>query len=93
MIGVLLHLFHQSLYLAGLRNVGGYGVGLALAGKGIEGGDGFFAGFGLARGDEDLRDAGLGEAGIEWISCWCVVMYRVNRTQTQRAVPTLSIRQ
>lgn len=36
---------------------------MALGRESVEGGDGFLAGFGLTRGDEDLRDAGLGEAG------------------------------
>lgn len=65
MIRVLLHLLDQSLDFARLcdirRDRDGFAVGV---GEGVEGCDGFFAGFGFARGDEDFGAAGLGEAVV-----------------------------
>ena len=65
MIRMFLHFLHQPLDLGGLGKVGGDGNRFPREAGGlgelIQGRDGFFAGWGFARGDEDLGAAGLEE--------------------------------
>jgi hypothetical protein len=63
MVGVLADLGDQSFDLTVLGEICGDGVGLAAGGEGVQCIDGFLAGFGLARGDEDFGASGLEKAG------------------------------
>ena len=74
MICMFLYLLDQSYDLIWFCKIGWDGEGFALETKVVEGGAGFFAGFGFARGDEDLGAAGLEEAGGSELlaRCYCV---------------------
>jgi hypothetical protein len=72
MVGVLADLGDESLDLTVLGEICGNGVCLAAGGEGVQGVNGFLAGFGLAGGDEDFGASSLEETvGGSECRHWC----------------------